>query len=93
MTYIHDPGLTNPFIDNKQQLGKILIDRGLIQPEQLETGLYYQKRIGCRLGESLIALGFIDETILYSTLAAQQKIAYYELDTKKEITEIGRAHV
>lgn len=86
MTYIHDPGMS-PTLENRPQLGKILLERGLLQPQQLETGLYYQKRIGCKLGESLIALGFIDETILYSTLAAQQNISYYELDTKKEITD------
>jgi hypothetical protein len=86
MTYIHDPGQVSA-LDNKQQLGKLLIERGLIQPEQLETGLYYQKRIGCKLGESLIALGFIDETILYNTLAAQQNMAYYEINTEKEYTD------
>ncbi len=86
MTYIHDPGLVST-LDNKPQLGKILLERGLLQPEQLETGLYYQKRIGSKLGESLIALGFIDETILYSTLAAQQNISYYELDTKRDFTD------
>ena len=86
MTYIHDPGMSST-LDNKPQLGKILLERGLLQPQQLETGLYYQKRIGSKLGESLIALGFIDETILYSTLAAQQNISYYELDTKSEITD------
>lgn len=88
MTYIHDPGLTSS-MENKPQIGKILVERGLLQPEQLETGLYYQKRIGCKLGESLIALGFIDETILYSTLAAQQNISYYELDTKKDASDIS----
>jgi len=87
MTYIHNPGLINPLLDNKQQFGKLLIERGIIKPQQLETGLFYQKRIGCRLGETLIVLGFIDETILYSTLAAQQNIAYFELDTKKEFTD------
>jgi hypothetical protein len=87
MTYIHEPGLINPLLDKKQQLGKLLIERGVLQPEQLETGLFYQKRIGCKLGEALISLGFIDETILFSTLAAQQNIAYYELDTKKELAD------
>jgi hypothetical protein len=87
MTYIHDPGM-NSLIDNKSLLGKILIDRGLIQAEQLETGLYYQKRIGCKLGESLLALGFIDETALYSTLATQQKVAYYELDSKLDYNDV-----
>ncbi len=89
MTYIHDPGMSNPLMDNKLQLGRILIERGLIQAEQLETGLYYQKRIGCRLGESLLALGFIDETALYCTLATQQKITYYELDSKTECEDIA----
>ena len=89
MTYIHDPGLSNPLIDNKLQLGRILIERGLIQAEQLETGLYYQKRIGCKLGESLLALGFIDESALYCTLAAQQKTPYYELDSKTEYKDIA----
>ncbi len=89
MTYIHDPGMSNPLMDNKLQLGRLLIERGLIHTEQLETGLYYQKRIGCKLGESLLALGFIDETALYSTLATQQKIAYYELDSKIEFNDIS----
>ncbi len=89
MTYIHDPGMSNPLIDNKLQLGRILIERGLIQAEQLETGLYYQKRIGCKLGESLLALGFIDEMALYCTLATQYKIAYYELDSKTEYIDIA----
>lgn len=79
MTYIHDPSLAST-LENKQQLGKLLVEHGMLQQEQLETGLYYQKKIGCKLGESLIALGFIDETILFSTLAAQQNISYYELD-------------
>lgn len=84
MTYIHDPGMRNPWNENKLQLGRLLIERGLIQAEQLETGLYYQKRIGCKLGESLLALGFIDETTLYCTLAAQQGLPYYELDSRTE---------
>lgn len=89
IAYIYDPNYVTMMVDNKQQIGKLLLERGLIRPEQLEIGLYYQKRIGSRLGDSLIALGFIDETILYSTLAAQQKIAYYELDPRMEITDTG----
>jgi hypothetical protein len=36
--------------------------------------------MGIRLGESLMALGFMNETTLYSTLASQKKIEYYEPD-------------
>ncbi|HWT76770.1 MAG TPA: DUF5305 family protein [Mobilitalea sp.] len=84
VAYVYDPPYIDQVMEGKQQIGKILLDRGLITSQQIETGLYYQKRVGSRLGDSLVALGFIDETTLYSTLAAQQKMAYYELDAKME---------
>lgn len=87
VAYVFDPVYVNLIKDSRQQIGKILLEKGIIRTEQLETGLYYQKRIGSRLGDSLVALGFIDETTLSSTLAAQQKIAYYELDVTKELTD------
>jgi len=87
VTYVHDHVFVNQIMENKQQIGKILLENGVIAPEHIDTGLYYQKRVGNRLGDSLVALGFIDETILYSTLAVQQKMAYYELDTKMELQD------
>lgn len=89
IVYLYDPDGIKSFNKRKQQLGKLLLERRLLQPEQLEIGLYYQKKIGNRLGESLIALGFIDETTLYSTLAAQQKLDYYELDPTIKITDLS----
>lgn len=88
IVYVYDSEQTM-LQDNRQQLGKLLIDKALLKPEQLEVGLFYQKQIGSRLGESLIALGFIDETTLYSTLAAQQNTDYYELKPSKDITDIS----
>lgn len=84
IVYIYDTEKTNSILENKQQLGKLLLDRELIKPEQLEIGLYHQKKFGIRLGESLLALGYIDETGLYSTLASQSAIDYYELNPEKE---------
>lgn len=89
MLYVHDSESAKAVLGNRQQLGKLLLERRLIRPEQLETGLYYHQRIGNRLGESLIALGFIDETTLYSTLAAQQHISYYELSSSEEVQDTG----
>jgi len=80
IAYIYDPEYTSTVIGNKTRLGKLLLEKRLLQPQELELGLHYQKLTGMRLGESLIALGLIDETSLYSTLAAQQKVNYYELD-------------
>ena len=42
-------------------LGKRMIDEGLVTPEQVEQALDRQKSKGGRLGESLVALGFIKE--------------------------------
>lgn len=78
--YAYDPMRAKALLDNRPQLGKLLIDKGLIHQEQLETSLYHQQRMGIRLGESLIALGFIDECTLHSMLAAQQELDYVELD-------------
>lgn len=89
MVYTYNPEHMKSILDNKQQLGKLLLERGIIRPEQLETGLYYQQKIGSKLGESLIALGFMNETTLYSTLASQLKIDYYELDAGKEISDLS----
>lgn len=87
MVYVYDLASVQPLFENKPQLGKLLIESGILSPEQLETGLYYQQKIGRRLGESIIALGFIDETTLYSILAAQQHINYFELNPEEELTE------
>ncbi len=43
----------------KKRLGEQLIDEGLITQEQLETALAQQKDTGKKLGETLMALGFM----------------------------------
>lgn len=80
--YIYDIQSVTLKEDDKQKLGKLLIEQGVITAEQLEVGIHYEKKIGKRLGESLMALGFIDETTLYSALAAQQKMDYIELESR-----------
>lgn len=89
IVYIYDYRRSNALMENRPQLGSLLLEHGLISEKQLETGLYYQQRMGNRLGESLMALGFIDEAILYSTLAAQQNIDYYEVDPKMEVMDLS----
>jgi hypothetical protein len=86
IVYGYDPERKINLMDSKQMLGKLLLERNLISAEQLEMGLYYQQKIGSRLGESLVALGFIGEATLYSTLAAQRQMDYFELDSTIEYT-------
>lgn len=89
LIYVYDPERSHALAVNRPQLGGLLLSRGLISPEQLEIGLFYQKKIGGRLGESLVALGFIDETTLYATLAAQQNVDYYEPDPEDVPSDIS----
>lgn len=88
IAYIYDPEQAGSMIENRTKLGKLLLERGLLQPEELELGLNYQKLTGKRLGDCLTALGLIDEATLYSVLAAQQNINYYELDPEHEFNEL-----
>jgi len=49
-------------------VGDLLINLGLITPQQLDEGLAHQKKIGGRLGEILISKGFITENALVDAL-------------------------
>lgn len=87
IVYIYDAENVQSLLENRQQLGKLLLEKGLLTTEQLEVGLYYRKKTGVRLGESLIALGFLDETSLYGALAAQAGLDYYEIDPRDYISD------
>lgn len=81
LAYIYDTNSKKPVVHSgHQRLGKILLEKGILNPEQLELGLLYHQKFSTQLGQSLVALGFIDEITLYSTLAAQAGISYLDLD-------------
>ncbi|MCA9409046.1 MAG: Flp pilus assembly complex ATPase component TadA, partial [Candidatus Omnitrophica bacterium] len=59
-------------IKSKFPLGQLLVEKGVISQEQLNTALQKQKETGELLGATLMALGFIDEeTIFLPVLAGQ----------------------
>lgn len=45
----------------RKKLGELLIDRGLVSAEQLESALQQQSRSGARLGTVLVELGYVSE--------------------------------
>jgi len=61
-------------------MGEILLDRKLIDEEQLNKGLKHQKESGKMIGESLIDLGFIDEEKFAQVLAIQYGMPYISLN-------------
>ena len=60
-------------------IGQILIDKGLINPEQLEAGLRQQKKTGDFICTSLVKLGFVSENEIFPLLASQLQISYLSL--------------
>lgn len=54
-----------------KRLGEILIDSGVIDAEQLDRGLLFQKQNNCLIGEALVRLGFTDENTVAAALSKQ----------------------
>jgi MSHA biogenesis protein MshE len=56
-------------------LGELLVERGLLSQRQLELALQEQHRTGRRLGEVLVAFGFVSHDALTNTLLEQVGLA------------------
>ena len=63
-------------------IGQILIDEGIITPEQLEIGLREQKKTGDFICTALLKLGFVPEEKIFSVLSRQLNITYVKLKDK-----------
>ncbi len=68
-------------LDQRKRLGEILVDQGLISPQQLQHGLDEQKRSREQLGRCLVGLGYISESKLIDVLGAQLDIQHVVLDS------------
>lgn len=64
-------------------LGELLVERRLLSQRQLELALQEHQRTGRRLGEVLVAFGFVSEQALASTLLEQVGL----MDAKVEAQE------
>lgn len=63
----------------KKRLGEILLERGLIDVDQLNAALGHQRQWGMRLGTALVAKGFIAEGMLTRVLAESLGIPMVDL--------------
>lgn len=64
-----------PLIKTKP-LGKILVEKGLLTQQQLQSALEIQKNTKQRLGEVLVSYNFINEEQLYEILAEQKNVPF-----------------
>jgi type IV pilus assembly protein PilB len=63
----------------QKQIGQMLIERGLLTPEQLRQALETQRQTTQLIGEVLVDLGFVEKKALYETLAVQMGLPYVEV--------------
>jgi type IV pilus assembly protein PilB len=80
-------------IENKMQLGQLLLARGVVTAEQIEQALAEQKDKGHRklLGELLVEMGFCTENQIASALAQGYGVPYAQVTPKicdPKVTEI-----
>ncbi len=62
-----------------KELGQLLVERGLIDPKQLEKGLALQREKGGLIGEILVELGYLKEEDIAQALTAQYGFPYLPL--------------
>ncbi len=63
----------------RKLIGQMLIERGLITPEQLDEALAAQKQSTQLIGEILVDLGYVQRQQLYETLAEQMRVPFVNL--------------
>ena len=61
------------------RIGDLLISHQLISPDQLDVALAEQKKLGLKLGRTLIQLGFVEENQLLNLLSRQLNYPFVEL--------------
>ena len=61
------------------KLGEMLLEAGLIDKFQLESGLSFQRNVGGRIGSALVQLGYIAEETILQFLDEQEKFARVDL--------------
>jgi len=67
-------------MDEKVQLGQMLVESNLLTQEQLKMGMHFQKSVGGKLGATIVHLGFIEDQTLTNSIARQQAIPVVNLD-------------
>ena len=71
-------------LENKAQLGQLLLARGVVTDEQIETALVEQKDKGHRklLGELLVEMGYCTDNQIASALAEAYGVPYAQISPK-----------
>ncbi len=74
----------------RKKLGEVLLERGIIDQDQLNSALAYQRQWGHRLGVALVAKGFITEGMLVKVLGEVMSLPTVDLSTIEVDTDALR---
>ena len=66
--------------EERIQLGRMLVEAGLLTAEQLKMAMDFQKSVGGKLGAIIVKLGFIEDQTLTNFIARQQGLPVVNLD-------------
>ena len=68
---------------NRKQLGQMLIEQGLLTPDELSDALEVQSKHGGRLGEIIVQQGLIDQDVLLDVLSLQLNVPVVDVKGRK----------
>ncbi len=68
-------------VRHRRRLGDMLVDRGVISPEQLESAMALQRESGLRLGQALLRGGRLCPEVLADTIAEQAELPRVRRDS------------
>ncbi len=76
--------MTQPAVEKRLQLGQLLVQRGIVTPQQIEQALQQQARSGHSrlLGELLVEMNFCTENQIASALAETYGLPYAQITPK-----------
>ena len=70
-----------------KKIGEILVERGLLSPEQVQQGLDLQKHQGGRVGSIWVDVGLVQERDLLDALCAQKKVKPAKASLLKSVSK------
>jgi len=81
---IRETKMSQIAVENKMQLGQLLLARGIVTTEQIDQALTEQKEKGHRklLGELLVEMGYCTENQIASALAQGYGVPYAQISPK-----------
>ncbi|MGC2659460.1 MAG: glycosyltransferase family 2 protein [Bryobacteraceae bacterium] len=72
----------------RQQIGQFLVGQGLITPAQLDETLDLKRRWGTRIGDIVVAKGWLKREQLYQALATHLNTVYIDMESEPPDVEL-----